>query len=95
MLHEIRWKDVDLDEAPYDVQCFPTSQLPDSPTGRIETISEYIDKEWITKSSECLFLTLIQILKEKLIVKPQALDLRKNGFRKWLKMESIIILNHI
>ena len=58
MLHEIRWKDVDLDEAPYDVQCFPTSQLPDSPAGRIETISEYIDKEWITKEFGMSLLNL-------------------------------------
>ena len=58
MLHEIRWKDVDLDEAPYDVQCFPTTQLPDSPAGRIETISEYIDKEWITKEFGMSLLNL-------------------------------------
>lgn len=58
MLHEIRWKDVDLEEAPYDVQCFPTSQLPDSPAGRIETISEYIDKEWITKEFGMSLLNL-------------------------------------
>lgn len=58
MLHEIKWKDVDLNEAPYDVQCFPTSQLPDSPAGRIETISEYIDKEWITKEFGMSLLNL-------------------------------------
>jgi len=57
MLHEIRWKDVDLD-APYDVQCFPTSQLPDSLAGRIETISEYIDKGWITKETGMTLLNL-------------------------------------
>lgn len=57
MLHEIRWKDVDLD-SPFDVQCFPTSQLPDSPAGRIETISEYIDKEWISKETGMTLLNL-------------------------------------
>lgn len=58
MLHEIKWKDVDLENAPYDVQCFPTSQLPDSPAGRIETISEYIDKQWISKETGMTLLNL-------------------------------------
>lgn len=57
MLHEISWKDVNLD-TPFEIQCFPTSQLPDSPAGRMETISEYIDKEWISKEFGMSLLNL-------------------------------------
>jgi hypothetical protein len=57
MLLEIKWKDVNLNN-PYEVQCFPTSQLPDTPAGRIETISEYIQNQWISKERGMELLNL-------------------------------------
>ncbi len=49
LLKEIKWKDVDLEDNPFDIQTFPTSQLPDNPAGRIQTIAEYIQNQWISK----------------------------------------------
>lgn len=79
MLHEIRWKDVDLD-APYDVQCFPTSQLPDTPAGRIETISDYINNGWITKERGMSLLNLDPDLEGEVNLQTSSLRLTE----KWL-----------
>jgi hypothetical protein len=37
---EIGWKDVDLDESAYILQCFPASLLPQTPAGRFERVQE-------------------------------------------------------
>lgn len=79
MLHEIGWKDVDLD-APFDVQCFPTSQLPNTPAGRIETISEYIDKNWISKERGMMLLNLDPDLEGEVNLQTSSLRLTE----KWL-----------
>lgn len=79
MLHEIRWKDVDLD-SPYDVQCFPTSQLPNTPAGRIETISDYINQGWITKERGMSLLNLDPDLEGEVNLQTSSLRLTE----KWL-----------
>lgn len=58
LLKEIKWKDVDLEDNPFDIQTFPTSQLPDTPAGRIQTISEYIQNNWISKEKGMELLNL-------------------------------------
>lgn len=79
MLKEIKWKDVDLD-SPYDVQCFPTSQLPDTPAGRIETISDYINNGWITKERGMSLLNLDPDLEGEVNLQTSSLRLTE----KWL-----------
>jgi hypothetical protein len=37
---EIRWKDVDLDDSAFVLQCFPASLLPQTPAGRLERVQE-------------------------------------------------------
>ena len=42
-LETIKWADVDLEEDQYIMQVFPTSMLPTSPEGRLQTVQEMID----------------------------------------------------
>lgn len=79
LLHEIKWKDVNLD-SPFDVQCFPTSQLPNTPAGRVETISEYIDKNWISKERGMMLLNLDPDLEGEVNLQTSSLRLTE----KWI-----------
>lgn len=45
---EIDWKDIDLDEDSYVMQCFPVSSLPNEPAGRFQTIQEWVQAGWYT-----------------------------------------------
>lgn len=37
----IKWKDVNLQDEEYIMQCFPVSSLPNDPAGRLQTVQEY------------------------------------------------------
>lgn len=39
---QIRWRDVDLDDSAYVLQCFPAALLPTTPAGRVEKVQELI-----------------------------------------------------
>ena len=80
MLREIKWKDVDLKNHPYDIQTFPTSQLPDSPAGRIQTITEYIQNQWISKERGMELLNLDPDLEGEVNMQTASLRLTE----KWL-----------
>lgn len=58
VLKEIKWKDVDLTDNPFDITTFPVSQLPDTPAGRMETISDYIQRGYISKEKGMELLQL-------------------------------------
>lgn len=45
---EIDWKDIDMEEDQYVMQCFPVSSLPEEPAGRLQTIQEYIQAGMLT-----------------------------------------------
>lgn len=40
-LDTVDWKNIDLDEDAYQMQCFPTSSLPNEPAGRLAAIQEF------------------------------------------------------
>lgn len=40
-LQTIDWKNINLEEDEYVMQCFPVSSLPNDPAGRLETVQEY------------------------------------------------------
>ena len=82
ILKEISWKDVDLKDNPFDIQTFPTSQLPDTPAGRIETISEYIQNQWISKERGMELLSLDPDLEEEVNLQTSSLRLTE----KWLSL---------
>lgn len=48
-LEQINWKDVHLKEDEYVMRCFPTSILPTTPAGRLQTIQELIQAGFISK----------------------------------------------
>ena len=48
-ISSIDWKEIDLEEDCYVMQCFPISSLPSDPTGRLQTIQEYIGAGFLTK----------------------------------------------
>lgn len=80
MLREIKWKDVDLKDNPYDIQTFPVSQLPDTPAGRIQTITEYIQNQWISKERGMELLNLDPDLEQEVNLQTSSLRLTE----KWL-----------
>jgi hypothetical protein len=47
-VQDIDWKDIDFEKDCYSIRCFPTSSLPDEPTGRLQTIQEYIQAGFLT-----------------------------------------------
>ncbi len=80
LLKEIKWKDVDLKEKPFDIQTFPTSQLPDTPAGRIQTITEYIQNQWISKERGMELLNLDPDLEQEVNIQTSTIRLTE----KWL-----------
>lgn len=80
ILREIRWKDVDLEDHPFDIQTFPTSQLPDTPAGRIQTITEYVQNNWISKERAMELLNLDPDLESEVNLQTASLRLTE----KWL-----------
>lgn len=80
ILKEIRWKDVDLEDHPFEIQTFPTSQLPDTPAGRIQTITEYIQNNWISKERGMELLNLDPDLESEVNLQTASLRLTE----KWL-----------
>ena len=80
LLREIKWKDVDLQDNPFDIQTFPTSQLPDSPAGRIQTITEYVQNQWISKERAMELLSLDPDLESEVNIQTASLRLTE----KWL-----------
>lgn len=47
-LSSLDWKDVQLDEDEYVMQCFPVSSLPRDPAGRLQTIQEYAQAGYLS-----------------------------------------------
>ncbi len=80
ILKEIKWKDVDLKDNPFDITTFPTSSLPDTPAGRMQTISEYIQSGWISKERGMELLNLDPDLEEEINLQTGSLRLTE----KWL-----------
>ena len=48
-LQTVDWADIDLENDMYVMQCFPISSLPSDPTGRLQTVQEYIAAGFVTK----------------------------------------------
>lgn len=50
-LETIKWKDVDLDDDSYIMQVFPTSILPSTPAGKLQTVQELMQAGFIDKDA--------------------------------------------
>lgn len=48
-LSTIAWKEVDIDEDMYEMQCFPTSALASTPSGRLQDVQELLQAGFISK----------------------------------------------
>ncbi len=44
----VNWKDAELDEQDYVLQCFPVSSLPSDPAGRLQTVQEYAQAGYLS-----------------------------------------------
>ena len=80
IVKEIDFSKVNLEDNPFDIQTFPTSQLPDTPAGRIQTISEYIQNQWISKERGMELLNLDPDLEQEVNIQTASLRLTE----KWL-----------
>jgi len=49
---EIKWSEIDLDRTAYELQVFPTSFLPITPTGRLETVERLEKGGFVTSKEE-------------------------------------------
>lgn len=47
-LESIDWKDVNLDEDDYWLKAFPTSELPEEPSAKLQTVQEYAQAGWVS-----------------------------------------------
>jgi Bacteriophage head to tail connecting protein len=53
LLETIDWKDVDMEEDAYVIQGYPTSLLPTTPQGRIDRVTDLVDRGiWSAKRAE-------------------------------------------
>lgn len=50
-MHEIDWKDINLERDEYYLKAFPTSSLPDEPMAKLQTIQEYMQAGLISPRS--------------------------------------------
>ncbi len=80
VIKEIDFKKVNLEDNPFDIQTFPVSQLPDTPAGRIQTISEYIQNQWISKERGMELMNLDPDLESEVNIQTASLRLTE----KWL-----------
>lgn len=55
-VERIEWKDAELDEGSYVLRCFPVSQLPSTPAGRLQFVSELMDRGFIQDRAEAVSL---------------------------------------
>lgn len=49
MVKEVDWKDINLDESAYVMQCFPTSALPRTPAGRLAMVNDLMTRGFLDK----------------------------------------------
>lgn len=45
---DVDWKEIDLDEDAYVMQCFPVSSLPTDPAGRLQQVQEYAQAGYLS-----------------------------------------------
>lgn len=55
-LEFIKWSEVELDEDKYILKCYPTSILPSSPAGRLQTVQELMQDGFIAKEQALALL---------------------------------------
>lgn len=48
-INTVDWKSINLKDDEYELQCFPISQLPDDPAGRLQTATEWAQAGLITQ----------------------------------------------
>lgn len=73
-IKRLRLKDIDLDEAKYEMRCFPVSFLPSTPAGRLQMVKELIADGFISDRSEALSLLDFPDLKRFVSLQTAALD---------------------
>jgi len=79
--YDLKFLDVDLDDKDcVTYSAFPTNQLPDTPEGRMQTITEYIQNRWITKERGMELLNLDPDLESEVNIQTAPLRLAE----KWL-----------
>ena len=67
----LSWKDVEIDS--YRIDCDPVSQLPDSVAGRIQTVQDYIDRQWISQERGMELLNLDPDLQQEVNIQTSSL----------------------
>lgn len=64
LIKEIEWRDINFKEEQFSLQCFPISQLPHSPAGRIDTIEAYVQAGYIDKVTAMALLDMPDLSEE-------------------------------
>jgi hypothetical protein len=57
-LEEIDWKDINLEMDEYWLKAFPTSELPEEPSAKLQTVQEYVQAGFITPRAARRLMTM-------------------------------------
>ncbi len=66
-LESIDWSDVQLEQDEYWIKAFPTSELPEEPTAKLQTVQEYVQAGFITPKAARRLLAMPDIEKADMI----------------------------
>lgn len=73
-VERIPWRDAALEDDAYVLRVFPVSSLPSTPQGRLQFISELVDKQFITDRAQALSLLDFQDLDAFISTETAAFD---------------------
>ena len=66
-LETIDWSDVHLEEDEYWIRAFPTSELPEEPTAKLQTVQEYVQAGFITPKAARRLLAMPDVEKADML----------------------------
>ncbi len=49
LVEQVKWNEVDMPEAKYRLQMWPTSSLPSTPSGKMAAVQEWVDGGWVSR----------------------------------------------
>jgi hypothetical protein len=73
-VRQVRWKEVDLARDQYVLRPYPVSQLPRDPSGRLQTVSEYIDRGFIQDREVAMALLNVPDIKDAFSLETASYD---------------------
>ena len=80
-IEKIKWKDCEIEDD-FSVRCDPISALPDTVAGRMQTITEYINQQWISPTRGMELMNLDPDLEHEVDLKTSHLKVTEKKITK-------------